>query len=529
MPTAVLTKSRFQVPFLGEKLSTIRGLDPLGLQITSEFTYAVLLPGLTNVTHRIRYYGFHCWLLAKYAEQVGEVDAKRQQNFVRRAELLVALIIRTLGAKPLHIPGSEFADRMITENRGESYRLDTGADSRPGGNPNTYWKARIGAFGQYYAGSMRALGLVATSAHDDQLFVRTSNHPTRISGEQLAEAFSERIPEEVQALFITHVKSGRLPHASINLLAKYFDISRLSSGGKEPAAYLQMLTRIDWPLQENELPVMHRATSLRFLLAYINEDAKRTWRGFLVDNYLAAGQGTEASTRQGWYFYQLNEYWQVACGSLLSALLQALEMEAGGYAHVTTFLGDFTKQVVSRLQEALLELNTASTIDEFLADGSLQMEDEEEYAANCQESDNPPVARAAAAMALIWQLFRRNKAHLPELRQYGRDNGLLREGNFIDYALNVSAKLDWPVSEYVYDFLYRDIVVRHQYVAMRKMGAGMQSTLKFEVEGEWFRWIESSYARFSGARLNVLLLMAADLHLIDHDNVLTAQGRKLIA
>ena len=198
MPTSILNKNRFQVPFFGEKLSTIKGLDPLGLQITSESTYGVLLPGLTNVTHRIRYYGFYCWLLAQYAEQVGEIDAKRQQNFVRRAELVVALLIRTTGDKPLHIPGSAFADRMILENAGADYRLDKGADSRPGGNPDTYWKARMGAFGQYYAGSMRALGLVATSAHDDQLFVRTNAHPLRMSGQQVAEAFAERIPEDVQ-------------------------------------------------------------------------------------------------------------------------------------------------------------------------------------------------------------------------------------------------------------------------------------------------------------------------------------------
>lgn len=516
---------------MGEKLSIIRGLDPLGLQITSESTYGILLPGLTNVTHRIRYYGFYCWLLGEYAELVGETDAKRQQDFVRRAELMVALIIRTLGNKTLHIPGSAFADRMIAKNLAGGYRLDSGADSRPGGNPETYWKARMGAFGQYYAGSMRALGLVATSARNDQLFVRTNSHPSRMSGQQLAEAFSEMIPLDVLALFTATIESGRLQPANIKILAAHFDLSQVPAKGKEQEAYLQLLNGVDWPIQEAEVPAKHRAISLRLALTYIQQDAQRGWRGFLADNYLAAGQGAEVSTLQGWYFYQLNEYWQVACGSILEALLRALELEDGGYAHVPTFLTEFTQQIVVHLQDLLPDLDVDSSVEEFLADGNVLMQDEQTYADICQESgdDRLPAEQAAAAIALIWQLFRRNAAHLSGLRQYGKANGLLRESNFLDYAQNASAKLEWPVLEYVYDFLYRDIVVRHQYVAMRKMGAGLQSTLKFEVEGEWFRRIDTISARFSGPRLDVLLLMATDLHLIDHDNVLTAQGQALIS
>lgn len=205
----ILTKNKALVPFLGDKLSIIRGLDPLRLQITSESTYGVLLPGLTNVTHRIRYYGFHCWLLDRFATHVGKADPKQQQNFVQRAELMVALIIRLLGAKPLHIPGSAYADKMIAGNWDGVYRLDEGADSRPGGNPDTYWKAQMGAFGQYYAGSMRAMGLVGTSAANEQVFVRTSEQAGGISGQQLAAAFADGIPELVQQLFLRNIEAGR--------------------------------------------------------------------------------------------------------------------------------------------------------------------------------------------------------------------------------------------------------------------------------------------------------------------------------
>ena len=61
------------------KTTSSPGLDPLGLQITSEATYAALLPGVTNLTNRIRYYGFYCWLLDFYAENIRDTNQQTQK------------------------------------------------------------------------------------------------------------------------------------------------------------------------------------------------------------------------------------------------------------------------------------------------------------------------------------------------------------------------------------------------------------------------------------------------------------------
>ena len=39
-----------------------RGLDPLGMQNLGVALYQRLMPGISNVTLRMRYYGFYCWL-----------------------------------------------------------------------------------------------------------------------------------------------------------------------------------------------------------------------------------------------------------------------------------------------------------------------------------------------------------------------------------------------------------------------------------------------------------------------------------
>ena len=49
----------------------IRGLDHLGVQAPSIALYTQLLPGITNVTDRARYYSFHPWVLWSFASPVG--------------------------------------------------------------------------------------------------------------------------------------------------------------------------------------------------------------------------------------------------------------------------------------------------------------------------------------------------------------------------------------------------------------------------------------------------------------------------
>src|SRR4051794_15123916 len=75
------------------------GLDPLGMQNSSINLYQRLLPGVSNVTLRVRYYGFYAWLAALYAKRSGNTDLKNWQKFVRRAEALYALAAQRRGGE----------------------------------------------------------------------------------------------------------------------------------------------------------------------------------------------------------------------------------------------------------------------------------------------------------------------------------------------------------------------------------------------------------------------------------------------
>ncbi|MGD1823446.1 MAG: hypothetical protein ACPKM0_11890, partial [Pleomorphochaeta sp.] len=104
-----LNKGKYIGPFWGSSNNYSTGRDPLGLQSTSQAAYSILLPGLTNLTNRLRYYGFYCWLLDEYNSRVSKQNYKKQIQFIRRAEYMIALIMNIHSPDSLQISGSKFA------------------------------------------------------------------------------------------------------------------------------------------------------------------------------------------------------------------------------------------------------------------------------------------------------------------------------------------------------------------------------------------------------------------------------------
>lgn len=55
-----------KVPFFNKKVDLKAGLNQLGLRNASEALFTSLLTGLNNVSNRIRYYSFYCWLVGEF-------------------------------------------------------------------------------------------------------------------------------------------------------------------------------------------------------------------------------------------------------------------------------------------------------------------------------------------------------------------------------------------------------------------------------------------------------------------------------
>jgi hypothetical protein len=131
------------------------GRDPLGLSRVAHLLSDFLVPGIITTTYRARYYSFFCWALEHVKTNDRWEKVSQFWDGVRRRE--AALILATLFHRE-QINGKELNVDGITQ--GQKY-FDLGkhegkfkCDFSPlPSNP-------LGAYGQYYAGAMRRLGLV---------------------------------------------------------------------------------------------------------------------------------------------------------------------------------------------------------------------------------------------------------------------------------------------------------------------------------------------------------------------------------
>ncbi len=133
----------------------------LGLQATSVRIYRGLVPGITNVTNRLRYYSFYCWVVLAYERHEHADDKNRWRRFIRRAEALYALA--SYAASTAETGG--MAGREWVEKEWPTIEASNQADLTLHDDPKVenYLGAARGNFGQFYVASMIDVGLLAKS------------------------------------------------------------------------------------------------------------------------------------------------------------------------------------------------------------------------------------------------------------------------------------------------------------------------------------------------------------------------------
>lgn len=103
------------------------GLDPLGMQNSSVNLFQTFLPGISNVTLRMRYYGLCAWLCRSYAQADGSDDPERWKRFVRRAEALYALIACRAGGQG-GVAGIQWTEKAYENTQGDVIDFAAAAD-----------------------------------------------------------------------------------------------------------------------------------------------------------------------------------------------------------------------------------------------------------------------------------------------------------------------------------------------------------------------------------------------------------------
>ena len=295
MSTKVLTNNQRLIPFFGDRMSFIRGLDPLGLQTASERAYSYLLPGLNNVTGRIRYYSFYCWLLHSYAIRKRSTDPSDQKKFIRRAEFIIALLSQYLDGENGAIPGSLYASQTIENKTSSIFDLLKATYNEDGSTDKTYWKFHSGAFGQYYLGSLRQIGLISERSLGSGVFVRTPKiNEDIVSGEDLALAFDSNISAINRELFFECISKGNITENEIQELLSDFNLTKVPEETLEAKLLLKALLSKDEPLKEEDEPLSMRKATIKHLLSFIkNSERDLSDRNFVVEIYNQKGQSDQ--------------------------------------------------------------------------------------------------------------------------------------------------------------------------------------------------------------------------------------------
>lgn len=92
--TMLYTNDEIVEPFWAEYSSEASGRDPLAIQNSSVVIYTKMIVGITNVTNRIRYNGFYCWLLETILKSISKKNSLVEQiRYLRRSELLLAYVM----------------------------------------------------------------------------------------------------------------------------------------------------------------------------------------------------------------------------------------------------------------------------------------------------------------------------------------------------------------------------------------------------------------------------------------------------
>lgn len=522
----VLRNNESIAPYLSERLAYIRGLDPLGLQNNSEATFAMLLPGLNNVTRRLRYYSFYCWLLDQYSVHIASTNPKEQEAFIRKAELLLALVMVQSNNEYSDVPGSNFASNYLQE-ASEVIDLASGIYTSDHKTATTYWKYPTGAFGQYYVASLINIGIVSSRADEAKLYSRTNTLEDSIfvSGEQLANAFDENIDPSHKSIFLDAVLSSQVSKSDITLLFESFNMMEIPLNTEEHRLLLHLLLQSDrMPLDTEEVP-FHRKDTFKALLDFIQQQpVEKPTLAFVQENYnrFITEDLPTNDTLFGWYYYQVNDWFQFANTALFNGLLQQLTSEHGlNYADLTTFCNVVSTKVLTELMDTY-EIEEAVTLQEFISQMENYILNEVEFCNNILHYEG--LDRIVYGFELLIALFINNQQNLEAIDTYGHQNGIKRDGEASSYYLKkFTHKLSLPFKDFIYEYLVQNIVLRHHFVAFRKMGGGSQSTQKFVLEEGHIRYLGNFEPSFTGPRLTTLYLFLKDLKLVDN-NKITAKG-----
>jgi hypothetical protein len=343
---------------------SINGLDNLGCQAPCVLIYSQLMPGITNVTDRARYYSFYPWVLWSLDKRYPKANADTYVELYRRADCLFTLI----AAQRFHVADDiKQAETMVgrlqlvpaLDKPHEGCPLVLSDYSTLEETPKRYFKNKMGGLGQYYVGQLAELELCAKTT--DRPWIKY----TIECGEVIAEAIEDALPAQ---LFWDAVDKDLVDTETLKALSAFCPTELPASPDEHQQLldiffarpkYLSRIEEKDVTTQRQKESIgAQRRRSLALILHLgkalaaqgketLSEDMFRAavYTGTLHDALPWELPETLVETRALWSIYERNDLLSVACLTAFAACLKQILADAAQeqtlFASVESFASHF--------------------------------------------------------------------------------------------------------------------------------------------------------------------------------------------
>jgi len=502
------------------------GLDPLGMQTGSVDLYQRLLPGISNVTLRMRYYGLYAWLSRTYAREIGDTNPRTWQRFIRRTEALYALIAERKGQEN-GVAGVEWASRVLGQP--DAKTIDFAEAAEPG-SENYYLKQAWGAFGAAYGSQLGAIGILR-EAREHSILV-----PNGKIGNDAADAFAEGLAN-LAAPFVAAIREGEVTLDELDTFAPVTP-SAIPEQSHERACYENILFA---RAGSEEADDIDRRRSLLLLLAAAKQkggvpsatDVRwMLYAGHDSGNHPLQLSAELTAQRWRWWVYQANDLLHISYEGLLKFSLDVLGETPAGIA-LPRLVGECAARLVKACGpmppsnwKAFRQANPAPQnclrSDDESGEFYLQRELMRKARPDgvCDAQDALLALRLLAVLENRVRSSPKNPADELGGLKHNLIHSLVTELRWLEAHENDS------LPEFVARLIEERVIRRHLWVALRKFRVQGDYTFLIETDDGRVRLRATDGPVFTNPRLGPALTFLRDIHLIDEKG-LTAHGKKL--
>jgi hypothetical protein len=340
----------------------ITGLDHLGTQAPCISLYAQLLPGITNVTDRARYFSFYPWVVWSFDRRTKDRSPEAFTRFLRRADCLFTMIgirHRTKLEAPFEqhdvaLVGSRKLTPAVIELAQGGPPVDLDRFATLGDKTSDrYFGSQWGGMGQYYFGALAGFGLVGM----------VEGHPKgppgfgHVHGKDMAERFDAGVDA---GAFFSVLDKGTITLDDLDALVSFCPC-QLRESSRELALLRGIF--LGHVKHEGDADPASRRHSFALLLdaARLSNPQKLedALRAGAYTRHLPAGRPWElpehlAMMRDRWGVYQTNELLSLALQALFWAILQAIDIERGRKIDHARAGGDILLDLAERSMDPAL-------------------------------------------------------------------------------------------------------------------------------------------------------------------------------